>query len=98
MAGILEDIAGSLINQESYQVYIKTNLGPEVMVYDSSAPSDDQPSILSGLVEAGISIRTSSGKELANYGGYPETNILLSLGLGGLIGFSLFSLIRGAIK
>lgn len=57
------------------KVYVKTNLGPEILVHDAAAPSSR------GIIQAGAVVRDSTGRELARIGDYPATNRTLAAGI-----------------
>lgn len=55
------------------KVYVKTNLGPELLVYDARAPLER-----GGIIKAGAVVRDSSGREVTRFGEYPATDRVLA--------------------
>ncbi len=88
----------SRFQDEGIQVFIKTDLTPELKVFDSATLDKAVNENSSPLVNVGVRIIDKKGKELYNYGGFPETNPVKSLALyGGLAGllYLAFKGLRG---
>ena len=67
-ADVLTRIALDEAQSRGLRVAVKTDLGPEVTVYDATRPPG--PS----LVRFGVVVRDKTGQVLARYGDYPPTN------------------------
>jgi len=87
----------SLINALSsgFQVYAKTQFGPEIEVYDSQA-APAPPGILQTLTgPIGMQIRDESGNVVASYGEWPDTNPLAVAAIVGLVALAGYVAYRG---
>lgn len=80
------DLVKSLIDigveySKDIKVYAKTNLGPELKIYDTSSKPSKIPSIL----KVGIRVEDRKGNTIASYGGQPKTDYILLAGIFGSI-------------
>jgi hypothetical protein len=92
----LTDAAGNL------SVAVKTNLGPEITVWDGSAsdgeggtPSTSLAEILG--VKAAVIVRAGSGRVLKQFGDYPATDPVRVVIALAALGMLLFVLVRGVL-
>lgn len=93
----LKDTALSALNDD-YVISVKTSLGPEIVIYDSQTPAVASDGALGGLVKVGVIARKHDGKQLYNYGGYPDTDWILTGAIIGAVGFTTYLLLRGLLK
>jgi len=56
--------------EKGIQVFVKTDLGKEKLVYDSAVISDNKQS----LVKFGVKIKDRNGNIITEYGQYPPTS------------------------
>lgn len=82
------------IDDAGVQVYVKTDLGGEIKVYDSDDPSVEKKSG-STFIKYGIKVKNRNGKELMSYGEYPKTNYIKMLAVVGVVGTGLFIALSG---
>lgn len=83
---------------EGIQVFIKTDLTPELKVFDSATLEKSVNTNNPPIVNVGVRVIDKKGKELYNYGGFPETNPLKAIALyGGLAGL-LYYAFKGLTK
>lgn len=82
LLGIVKD---EFLHREGVQIFVKTNLGPKIKIYDS-----DNPETVDGdsIVKVGIKIQERDGDTIVSAGGWPETNYLYA----GVIVVSVLSL------
>lgn len=78
-------VKDEFLEREGIQVFIKTDLGPAIMIYDSDAPVSNQP----GLIKGGVEIRERDGDVLTRFGDWPQTNYIKA----GVITVSVLSLL-----
>lgn len=74
---LVSDVTGAAgtYTANSVRITLKTNLGPEVTVYD---PTDASPSLLSQLgVQAALNVYDTNGNLLTTVGTVPATNPLM---------------------
>lgn len=83
----VEALVNNYLTRTGLRVAVKTNLGPEVVVYNADQPAER--SALADMLQLGVIVRDRYGTVLAKHGGYPQTNPLLAggllLGFGGLL-------------
>jgi hypothetical protein len=72
LSDIANVIGAEIIEREPVEVILKTDFGPEVVIYDSTKPSSGTSGTLP--IKAGVTIRTKRGRVLSNWGGSPATN------------------------
>ncbi|MBT8448594.1 MAG: hypothetical protein KJO69_02835 [Gammaproteobacteria bacterium] len=82
------------INRAGIQVYVKTDLGPEIKVYDSDDKTVEEKSG-SALVRYGVQMRTREGRVITEYGQYPQTSLPKLGALLAVAGFGSFIILRG---
>ncbi|MFK5947953.1 MAG: hypothetical protein QM500_04170 [Methylococcales bacterium] len=86
----LKDRAIEKVKKDGIQIWIKTDLGSSIKVYDSDAESLPGQSSDDGafptLVEYGVQVRNRNGKVLKKYNEFPKTNYV-KLGLITGVGF-----------
>lgn len=93
----VEDLYNKLvdgISKQDVKIYVKTDLGKEVLVYDSGSPVEDNPESKS-FIKYGIKIKNQNDKELFSYGDYPETNYLKLGGVAFVVAVGLFVTLKG---
>lgn len=90
----LGGIISNAIDNNGFIVKVKTDVSPEVEVYNSE--TQGQGANLSFIVpKSGITIYNKYGKTLATYGGKPKLNPVKVSIIYGTLGFSLFLMYRG---
>ena len=68
------------------------------MVFDSSTLDTAINENKSPVINVGVRVIDKKGKELFNYGGFPETNPVKSLALYGGLGALFYFALKGAFK
>lgn len=91
----LQEYAIKKASEVDVKVYVKTDITPEVLAYDSTkVDKDTGEDNNSGLLKYKVRVTSGSGKELFKHG-EAETNIVKSaIVYGGLL-FSLFVVVKG---
>lgn len=93
-ASNLGNLLSNAVDSGGIVVKAKTDIGPELKVYDSDDPSGESTS--SFLVpEIGLTVYNRNGRVLATYGGQPKINILKAGVYYGLLGTGLFIIFKG---
>lgn len=87
------DVLNTYAKTVGLQLAVKTNLGPEMLVYNADAPQTK--SLIASMLKAGIVVRDRNGNIIASEGGYPKTNPALAVSLFALAGLGLFFMARG---
>lgn len=90
----LRDKFVSGVASQDVRVYVKTNLGKEVLIYDSGNPSVAEKGGES-FIKYGIKVKNQNDVELFNYGSYPRTNYFIIAGLVGSASLGLFIILKG---
>lgn len=85
-AEVLNQVAAN----EGITVSVKTDLGPEFVVYDATKPPGGID-----LVKFGVRVRTNSGKVIGSYGDYPQTNWIKVASLLGAVAVVAVAIFRG---
>lgn len=79
-----QDVAVKKFREKGVQVFIKTDLGKEFLVYDSADVSVNKKG--KSFVQFGVKVKDRNGKILTSYGEYPPTSgIKRSLIFGGAL-------------
>lgn len=86
----LMGFANQAIASEGVQIWVKTDFGPSVKVYDSDDPPSDEPSI----IKYGVEVRDRSGAKITGYGEMPETNPIKFIGVILLMGLGVMAAVR----
>ena len=77
-------------------ISVKTNLGPEIQVFDGS---DQSPGLLSQLgIQAAVIVRDMNGNVLTTLGDVPPTNPIVALGALAIIATLGYVVVRGLVK
>lgn len=94
----LSDVLGRAALNEARDlgltVSVKTDVTPEVTVFDANAPIATGP----GFLQAGIVVRDRTGKVIASYGDYPPINWFKVAALGLALAALGLVLVRGVVK
>jgi len=79
---------------QDIRVYIKTDLGKEVKIYDSGEPAvADEGG--EGFIKYGVKIKNQNDRVIASYGDYPDTNYIKLAAIFGILGTGLFITLKG---
>lgn len=62
--------------EKGIKIYVKTDLGKEVLVYDAQKPVSQTTGETNDLIKVGITVKDKNGSVITNYGGNPKTNYL----------------------
>lgn len=89
----LNTILSGYTSYKGVKLYIKTNLGPEILAYDSDTP-DSAP----GFIKAGVRVTDREGNDVASYGGQPRTNYIVLGAIALMLTTGTTLLIRGLKK
>ena len=93
------DFIAGFARQKGYRVYLKTNLGPAVKVYDAAAIDDGAPNLLEQFgFKQQIIIVDKSGAVVSTLGQPAPTDPLKSALVGALLVGVAGVLLRGLIK
>jgi hypothetical protein len=96
----IADVLKYTVNNQAYErgikVFVKTDLGKEILVYDAREPQGKGGG--TDIIKAGITIKDKDGSVITNYGGYPKTNYLKVAAVTVPILFVVFLMVRGAVK
>lgn len=98
---ILDDVKELVVDsyeRRGVKVYVKTDIGPEIKVFDSDAPVNKDGSDTSSdsqLIKYGVIVRDRKGKRIGSYGKYPDTNPIKLLIIAGVVGTGLFITLKG---
>lgn len=95
LTGDLIDLAGDIVRSGGVRVSVKTNLGPEIPVFNGTGQGGGIARAL-GL-EAGVIVRDRNGRVIATHGDPPPTEPLKVAALLALVSLLSFVLIRGVI-
>jgi len=97
----LEAKAKQAINKydtEKLQVFIKTDLGKEVLVYDATQPAVNEKGG-EAFIKYGIKIRNAdTGEVIGKFNEYPKTNFIKLAGVSAVLLTGLYIGIRGIRK
>ena len=88
------DIAGDYLRSGGIRVNVKTNLGPELTVYDGKPKRGG----LGSFVRAQVIVRQADGDAIATYGEPAPTEPLKVIALVAAVSLIGLVLIRGVLK
>lgn len=91
----LQEYIVSEVQERGVKVFLKTDLGPELQIYDSAAPESSGEGL---PIKYGVKVRDSQGRTLGSYGGYPATNPIKAAVVGGVLGVGLFVIFAGFLR
>lgn len=101
MADIIDILKYTVSNQlhdNGVKIFVKTDLGKEILVYDAAAPVNQTTGETNNLIKVGISVRDKNGNVITNYGGNPKTNYFKVAAVVAPILIVGFLTLRGIIK
>ena len=85
----LLSLIDSQVNNRGAQIWLKTNLGPAIKIYDADTPGGGS------FIKAGVFVTDRNHVELASYGGKPPTNWVYAGALGAITSLATFIFLRG---
>lgn len=91
----LQEWAIDQYQEKGIQVFLKTDIGPELKIYDSDAPASNGEGL---PIKYGVQVRDRSGNSLGKYGDYPATNPVKAAAVLAVIGLGLFVLTAGIMR
>lgn len=92
----IKNYARDSVASTGVKVYIKTDLGPELQVFDSDAPAGKSGGALP--IRYAVRVTDRNGVELANYGEYPKTSLIKAALVWGALGAGVYLILAGALR
>lgn len=94
----LKEKAAFLYDETGAVVSIKTDITPEIKLFDSGEKTDNQKLPRKKLINYALIVRNKNGKILYQQGEYPETNPVKSIMIYSGLGIIGFIFLRGLIS
>lgn len=87
--------ASDKLDEKGLQIFLKTDFGPAVKVYDADQPGGNDSSL---PIKYAVTVTDRNGKRLTGYGEPPATNPLKAALLIGVVGAGIYFLLAGVVS
>lgn len=98
MADYLEMLQGyavDAIEAKGVKVFLKTDIGPEIQVYDSDAPASNGEGL---PIKYAVRVTDRNGKAITQYGEPPATDTIKASIIWGGMGFAMYIMLSGVAR
>lgn len=93
--GALQEVTVKAVDTRGVQVYLKTDIGPELKIYDSDAPASSGEGL---PIKYAVRVTDRQGNQLTGYGEPPATNPIKAAIFAGVILAGVYLALTGLVR